>query len=147
MTLGSHYYILPLSVVEECVELTQEDTRKSHGRNLAHIRGDLVPYIRLRKEFEIPGELPLIEQIVITGANGDRVGLVVDKVIGQHQTVIKNLGKCYKHVDAVSGATILGDGTVALIVDVPNLVNAAIEKERSRVSEVGNDGFMAVQTL
>jgi two-component system chemotaxis sensor kinase CheA len=76
-----------------------------------------VPYIRLRHEFKIPGEAPPVEQIVVTGVNGGRVGFVVDRVIGEHQTVIKNLGKLYKNVEAISGATILGDGTVALIVD------------------------------
>ena len=82
----------------------------------------MVPYIRLRKEFNIVGEPPSIEQIVITGNNGDRVGFVVDTVMGEHQTVIKNLGRFYKDVEGVSGATILGDGTVALIVDIPKLI-------------------------
>jgi two-component system chemotaxis sensor kinase CheA len=116
-------FVLPLSIVEECVELTREDVKQSHGRNLAHIRGELVPYIRLRKEFTIPGEPPAIEQIVVTNNNGERIGLVVDSVIGEHQTVIKNLGKFYKDVKNISGATILGDGTVALIVDVPGLLH------------------------
>ncbi|HVN97189.1 MAG TPA: chemotaxis protein CheA [Syntrophorhabdaceae bacterium] len=132
VTLGGRYYILPLSIVEECVELTEQDARKSHGRNLAHIRGDLVPYVRLRKEFDIPGEAPPIEQIVITGCNGEKVGLVVDKVIGEHQTVIKNLGRCYRDVDAVSGATILGDGTVALIVDTAKVIKNAERAEAAR---------------
>jgi two-component system chemotaxis sensor kinase CheA len=110
-------FVLPLSVVEECVELTREDIKKSHGRNIANIRGEIVPYIRLRHEFKISGEAPPIEQIVVTGVNGGRVGFVVDRVIGERQTVIKNLGRLYKNVEAISGATILGDGTVALIVD------------------------------
>lgn len=115
-------FVLPLSIVEECVELTREDIKNSHGRNIANIRGEIVPYIRLRNEFSIPGEMPLIEQIVVTGVNGNRIGLVVDEVIGEHQTVIKNLGKFYKDVDSISGATILGDGRVALIVDVAKVV-------------------------
>lgn len=118
-------FVLPLSIVEECIELTRDDIRKSHGRNLAHIRGEIVPYIRLRKEFGIPGDLPSIEQIVVTSTKGNRVGLVVDSVIGEHQTVIKNIGKIYKNAEGISGATILGNGTVALIVDVPGLLNKA----------------------
>lgn len=116
-------FVLPLSVVEECVELTKEDREKSHSGNLAHIRGEIVPYIRLRKEFGISEELPDIEQIVVTGTNGSRVGLVVDSVIGEHQTVIKNLGRLYKNVESISGATVLGDGTVALIIDVPRVLD------------------------
>ena len=71
------------------------------------------------------GGLPHVEQIIITEAGGDRIGFVVDHVIGEHQTVIKSLGKVYKHIDGISGATILGDGTVALILDTNRLSTAA----------------------
>ncbi len=131
--VGDDRYILPLSIVEECVELTREDVRRSNGRNMAPIRGELVPYIRLRKEFEINGELPDIEQIVVTGVNGSRVGFVVDNVIGEHQTVIKNLGKIYKDVEGISGATILGDGNVALIVDAGKIIQCVEIDEARRM--------------
>ena len=130
VAIKDNYFVLPLSIVEECVELTREDVREAHGKNVAYIRGEMVPYISLRKAFSISGEPPAIEQIVITGNNnGKRVGFVVDNVIGEHQTVIKNLGRLYRDVEGVSGATILGDGTVALIVDIPKLVQGA-EKEQ-----------------
>lgn len=122
VNIGDANFVLPLSTVEECVELTREDVKKSHGRNIANIRGEIVPYIRLRREFKIAGQTPPIEQIVVAGVNGNRIGFVVDKVIGGHQTVIKKLGNIYKNVEAISGATILGDGTVALIVDVAKVV-------------------------
>jgi two-component system chemotaxis sensor kinase CheA len=121
---------LPLSIVEECVELTRADVASGHGRNVANVRGSLVPYIPLRKKFRITGESPDIEQIVIAGINGERVGLVVDHVIGEHQTVIKSLGRAYKNVEGVSGATILGDGTVALILDVAQLYMMVERAER-----------------
>ena len=127
--IADEHFVLPLSIVEECVELTKEDTEKSHGRNMAHIRGEIVPYIKLRDEFNISGDSPDIEQIVVTGVNGERMGFVVDNVIGEHQTVIKKLGRIYKDVDAVSGATILGNGTVALIVDALKLVRNAELRE------------------
>jgi len=110
--------------VDECVELTREDVARSHGRNLAHVREQLVPYIPLREHFRIPGDPPDIEQIVITQVDGLRVGFVVDHVIGEHQTVIKSLGRAYKDTEGISGATILGDGSVALILDIPQLVQA-----------------------
>ncbi len=122
--IADNRFVLPLSIVEECVELTREDVEESHGRNIANIRGEIVPYIKLRNEFGIAGNPPDIEQIVITGVNGERVGFVVDSVIGEHQTVIKNLGKAYRDVDTISGATILGDGSVALIVDALKLVKS-----------------------
>jgi two-component system, chemotaxis family, sensor kinase CheA len=122
VTIRDRYFVLPLSVVEECIELTREDVRKSHGHNLAYIRGEIVPYIRLRNEFDIAGDLPDLEQIVVTGTKGRRVGLVVDNVVGQHQTVIKSLGRAYRDIEGISGATILGDGTVALVVDTLKLL-------------------------
>jgi two-component system chemotaxis sensor kinase CheA len=102
------------------------DKARSNGRDLAHVRGEIVPYIRLRERFLIEGQVPGIEQIIITGACTGRVGLVVDQVIGERQTVIKNLGKLFRHVEDISGATILGDGKLALILDVPKLVEAEV---------------------
>jgi two-component system chemotaxis sensor kinase CheA len=131
VTLGGDSFVLPLSIVEECVELTGDDVKRAHGRNLANVRGEIVPYIRLRSEFKVGGEIPPMEQIVVTKVNGSRVGFVVDSVVGEHQTVIKNLGKFYKNAEAVSGATILGDGTVALIVDAAK-VAARVETTQAR---------------
>jgi len=121
--VGEEYYVMQLSVVKECVELTAKDRAKASGGNLANVRGQLVPYIRLRDQFSLGGELPGIEQIVITEVDDTRVGFVVDVVIGEHQTVIKSLGSMYRGVEGLSGATILGSGTVALILDVPKLVS------------------------
>jgi len=123
--IGDSHFVLPLAAVEECVELTREDVRNAHGRNLAVIRGSLTPYISLREQFDISGESPDIEQIVILSVNGTRIGFVVDFVVGEHQTVIKPLGRLYQDVKGVSGATILGDGSVALILDPAVLTQCA----------------------
>lgn len=129
--IGTDCFVMPLSIVEECIELTREDVANAHGRNLANVRDQIIPYIPLRERFRIQGEPPEIEQIVITTIQGSRIGFVVDDVIGEHQTVIKSLGKMYKDVKGLSGATILGDGSVALILDVPHLVR---EVEREQVA-------------
>ncbi len=121
--IGAEHFVFPLSLVEECVELTAEERHRANGRHLANVRGQIVPYLRLREQFNVGTEPPAIEQIVITRVNDRRVGFVVDHVIGGHQTVIKNLGKFYHDVKGVSGATILGDGSVALILDIPKLVH------------------------
>ncbi len=123
--IGADHFVLPLACVEECVELTRQDITNSHGRNLANVRGSIVPYIPLRNSFGINNDRPEIEQIVITSIGGNRVGFVVDSVIGEHQTVIKSLGRMYRDVQGVSGATILGDGTVALILDMGLLLQGA----------------------
>ena len=135
--IGREVFVVPLSLVEECVELTEEDIEKAHGRHIANVRGEIVPYVNLRDKFNITEDKPDIEQIVIVEVDDNRVGFVVDDVIGEHQTVIKTLGKFYKDVDGVSGATILGDGAVALILDVPKLVQAAVKEEEFINSRVG----------
>lgn len=129
--IDQSFFVLPLSSVEECVELTRDDIKSSHGRNLANVRGVIVPYIQLREQFGISDNRPEIEQIVITGINGSKIGFVVDSVVGEHQTVIKTLGRMYRDVKGISGATILGDGTVALILDMNVLFQAAGKQEQS----------------
>ena len=131
-------FVFPLSAVEECVELTHKDVENSHGRHLANVRGQVVPYIRLRDNFRIKGNSPPIEQIVIIGLDGRRVGFVVDNVIGEHQTVIKSLGRFYRDVEGISGATILGDGTVALILDIAKLVESEEQEENKKLSISSN---------
>jgi len=127
--IGEDFYVMPLSLVEECVELTRDDVARAHGRQIANVRGEIVPYISLREQFNIPGNKPDIEQIVIVSIDDHRVGFVVDDVVGEHQTVIKSLGTFYKDAEGLSGATILGDGTVALILDVPKLFQKVEQQE------------------
>lgn len=124
--VGNEFYVIPLSLVEECVELAAADVDQESGQRILQLRGDIVPYIHLREWFAVEGENPPIEQIVITGVEGSRVGIVVDTVIGEHQTVIKSLSRVYKDVEGISGATIKGDGSIALILDVPSLVRRVV---------------------
>jgi two-component system chemotaxis sensor kinase CheA len=125
------FYVIPLSLVEECVELSRSEVEEAGSeQRILHLRGEIVPYIHIREWFNIEGENPPIEQIVITGVEGSRVGIVVDTVIGEHQTVIKSLGRVYKDVEGISGATIKGDGSIALILDVPSLVRRVIAESR-----------------
>jgi len=125
--IGGDHFVFPLSLVDECVELSSSVV-KTGERDLLNVRGAIVPYIKLRERFAVKGERPGIEQVVITKADNVRVGFVVDHVVGGHQTVIKNLGRMYKGVEGISGATILGDGSVALILDVPKLIQT-VERE------------------
>ncbi len=126
--IGGDHFVFPLSLVDECVELSAS-LAKTGERDLLNVRGEIVPYVKLRERFAVKGERPAIEQVVITKVDNARVGFVVDHVIGGHQTVIKNLGKMYKGVEGISGATILGDGSVALILDVPKLIQTVEQEE------------------
>jgi len=84
------------------------------------VRGRIVPYVHLRDCFGITEASPVLEQIVITKVDNRRVGFVVDTVLGQHKTVLKSLGRFYKDVEVRLGATIMGDGTVAMILNIPS---------------------------
>ena len=133
--VGEGRYIIPLSAVEECVELTAEDER-SRGRNFLNVRGNLVPFLRLRDILDVPGSPGQHQKTIIISTGETRVGLVADQIIGNHQTVIKSLSKLHSDVTIFSGATILGDGTAALILDVAQLVGLAQSRaEKQQMSE------------
>ena len=120
--IGRDQFIVPMANVAENVELHRSDRALSNGRNLIAVRGELVPYIRLRELFnDSEGELDL-EKIVIVHHGEQRVGIVVDRVLGSQQTVIQSLGYFYRNIEIVSGATIMGDGRVALIFDLAGLI-------------------------
>jgi two-component system chemotaxis sensor kinase CheA len=125
------YFVLPLANTLECIELTRQDIENSNGNHVANVRGEMIPYIRLREFFDIQTERPEREQIMVAETEDGRYGFVVDEVLGDHQTVIKNLGRFYRHVQFISGATILGSGSVALILDPNRLVKEVI-KETNR---------------
>lgn len=124
--VASEHYVLPLSIVEECIEISTQKSSGNDRRRLVRVRGDLVPYMRLREWFGVSGERPDIEQIVIVRLLEERFGFCLDEVIGQYQTVIKRLGKMYENTEGFSGATILGDGSVAIVLDPQALRDAAL---------------------
>jgi len=132
--VGGGRYIIPLSAVEECVELTAADERP-RGRNFLNIRGNLVPFLRLREVLDMPGSPDKHQKTIIISTGETRVGLVADQIVGNHQTVIKSLSKLHSDVTIFSGATILGDGTAALILDVAQLVALAQSRSEKLISE------------
>jgi len=136
--IGETHFILPLASSLECVELTARDIANAHGNRIAMVRGRTVPYIRLSEYLRLGTPRPEREQIMVMETEE---GQVVDEVLGNHQTVIKNLGRLYRHVQTVSGATILGNGTVALILDPHRLVQGAIEAGRDRRGGPGRKRF------
>jgi two-component system chemotaxis sensor kinase CheA len=133
--IGEGLFVVPLLSIEECVELPPEILARVKKQNMMNLRDEIVPFLNLRELFLIKGDPPPIEQIVITEAKGEHVAFGVDHVVGQIQTVIKTLGKMYRDVQGVSGATILGDGTVALILDVVQLIQAAEKINLEQLNE------------
>ncbi|WP_298225827.1 chemotaxis protein CheA [Acidocella sp.] len=122
--VGAERYVIPLSAVEECLELSAAQDQRASGRSLLTIREQLVPFVRLHDIFKAKTPPDQYQKIVVISSAGDRVGLVVDQILGDHQTVIKPLSPFHSEVGSFSGATILGDGSVALILDVGALVAA-----------------------
>jgi len=127
---GRERFVIPLHHVQECVELTGRDINNTHGRHVMNVRDRLVPYVRLSEFFVTSDREALsIEQVIVVQAEDFTTGLVVDRIVGEKQAVIKPLGKMFRQADGVSGATILGDGTVALILDVPQITRCAQREE------------------
>ncbi|HEY4248905.1 MAG TPA: chemotaxis protein CheA [Lacunisphaera sp.] len=122
VAVGDDQFVIPTSVVMENLEITRDERAAFNGRHAVAVRGELVPYIRLREVFTMPENEPDLEKVVVVQHAGERVGLVVDRVLGSHQTVIQPLGRFYRDISVLSGATIMGDGRVALILDVAGLV-------------------------
>lgn len=127
--VGTGCYVIPLSAVEECLELSIEDDLRSRGRSFISLRDSLVPFLRLRDMFNTGTQPDLYQKVVVISTGNERVGLVVDQIIGDHQTVIKAMSRLHHDVVTFSGATILGDGSVALILDVTNLVSIGQQQE------------------
>lgn len=127
--VGKGRYVIPLSAVEECLELSVEQDLRSRGRSFISLRDSLVPFLRLRELFETGTEPDRYQKVVVVSTGSERVGLVVDQIIGDHQTVIKAMSKLHEDVAMFSGATILGDGAVALILDIPHLVETGQSQE------------------
>jgi two-component system chemotaxis sensor kinase CheA len=125
--VGDAHFVLPLANSLECVELPAGEGRDARGNHIANVRGEIVPYVRLREYFRLETARPEREQIMVVETEHGHYGFVVDQVLGDHQTVIKNLGNIYRNVQVVSGATILGNGSVALILDPHRLVQNVIQ--------------------
>ncbi|PYB70389.1 chemotaxis protein CheA [Rhizobium wuzhouense] len=127
--VGNGNYVIPLSAVEECLELSVEEDLRSRGRSFISLRDNLVPFLRLRELFRTGSQPDPHQKVVVISTGRERVGLVVDQIIGDHQTVIKSMSKLHDQVSSFSGATILGDGNVALILDVAHLIAAGQQQE------------------
>lgn len=126
--VGDEVYILPLSSVVESFQVNPDDVNTvAQGAQLVKVRDEYMPVIALEKIFNVPRfDLSKSSTImVVIEAEGSRVALLVDELLGQHQVVVKNLESNYRRVPNVSGATILGDGKVALILDTGGLVRRA----------------------
>jgi two-component system chemotaxis sensor kinase CheA len=125
--VGQSSYVVPLDMVIECVELTDKEIEQARRQRYINLRDEVLPLLRLRDRFNIVDECGSRENIVVVRHGGIKVGLVVDELRGEFQAVIKPLGRIFQGLKGVSGSTILGSGEVAVILDVPGLVQQEAE--------------------
>jgi two-component system chemotaxis sensor kinase CheA len=127
-------YVIPLGSVQECLELPPEKHCSKQG-GVINLRGEALPFVRLRDLFGCRGSAPAREKIVVVEHQAGRAGLAVDELLGELQAVIKPLGSLFQGIGGVSGSTILGSGHVALILDVPALCREAIHRSAELVPQ------------
>jgi two-component system chemotaxis sensor kinase CheA len=138
--VGKSSYVVPLDMVQECVELSEAERKAARERSYLNLRGEVLPYVSLREHFGVPAHFEVKgsgarrENVVVVQYAGQKAGLVVDELMGEFQTVIKPLGKIFSNLRGISGSTILGSGEVALILDVPSLVQQAVARETQQIS-------------
>ena len=114
-------YIIPLSAVDKIYAVERNKVYDTFN-NVLVLEGKQVSFFNIRKEFSLPDGVQEIEQVIVVNFEDNRVGLVVDSVVGEYQAVLKPLGKHYKKQEMISGATILGDGSVALVLDTNKII-------------------------
>jgi two-component system chemotaxis sensor kinase CheA len=124
--VGSETFIVPLEHVTECTELPAEQ-RSPEAGGILSLRGSALPYVRLRRVFSLSGETPKRENIVVVKINEFHAGIAVDELLGGMQTVVKPLGRAFRSVPGIAGSTVLGDGRVGLILDVPSLLRGVMQ--------------------
>ena len=140
--VGSQTYIIPLISIIESLQVKSEDTKSIAGdAEVYRLREDYIPILRLHSIFNIGCDSTKLENglLVVVEAEGQKVGLFVDDLLAQQQVVIKSLETNYKKIEGVSGATILGDGTVAMILDVSSLINLYRDQEQYKESSTINE--------
>jgi two-component system chemotaxis sensor kinase CheA len=131
--IGDDAFVIPLELVQECVELDRGHLHEDGDAPYINLRGDVLPLINLRQHFELGGATPARQSVVVVRAGNQLAGLVVDRLMGEFQTVIKPLGKVFGRVSGLSGSTILGSGRVALILDIQGLVASFDHRSTTRM--------------
>lgn len=124
-------FVIPLDMVTECIECPHDPQLNQKG--YADLRGEVLPLVQLRQWFRLnTTQRPRRQNIIVVHFAGRKAGLVVDRLMGEFQTVIKPLGALFSHTRGIGGATILGSGEVALIIDVPSLVTSVTQEPQER---------------
>jgi two-component system chemotaxis sensor kinase CheA len=130
--IGEEAYILPLDSVVECIELPPAETAAGRSCGIVNLRERPLPYLCLRDHFGLDGARPARENVVVVQHGTQTAGVVVDALHGESSTVIKPLGAMFKGIPGVAGSSILGNGRVALILDVAGLLRESLRRTAAR---------------
>jgi two-component system chemotaxis sensor kinase CheA len=130
--VGTSSFVIPLELVEECVELGEEHRSAEGNQHYINLRGSVLPFIRLREMFSVRSSAARRESIVVIRCAGKRFGIVVDELLGELQTVIKPLSRLFSRIRGIGGSTILGTGQLALILDVPSLLELCLDPRQAQ---------------
>lgn len=128
--IGNTCYIIPTSAVHKIYSVKHADIEKAFD-NIIVIEGKQIPYFYLREQFNKSEPVPEKEEVLVVKYENNEVGLIIDKVIGEFQTVLKPLGQHYKNQEFISGGTILGDGSVALVLDTNKIISRFSKENKS----------------
>ncbi len=142
VSVGNEIYIIPLVSIVESVQVRPDEIKGVAGKaSLYRLRNEYIPIVRLHDVFSIGTECQQLEEglLIVVEGEGVKIALFIDDLLGQQQVVIKSLETHYKKVKGISGATILGDGTVALIIDVAGLIRLS-RTELEAVKSMADDG-------
>lgn len=140
VAVGSERYVIPLASVVECVDLVDRGGNRRAPTGMLDLRGQPLPYARLRNLLGADGESPPHEGVVVVRDRGASVGLAVDALLGERETVIKPLNGALRAIPAFAGSTILANGDVALILDVPQLLQTALRSRLGGAPHLGSEG-------
>jgi len=150
---GNSSYVVPLDMVDECIEFKEASNANYLDSQFINLRGEIMPYVRLSDFFQLNKGInnninvnamidstdnvdnQTRESIIVIRSGKNKMGMVVEKLLGEHQTVIKPVGHIFRHLDWLSGATILGSGELAIIIDVPALIKQVTATQSGQDNE------------
>jgi two-component system chemotaxis sensor kinase CheA len=133
MKIDSDYFIVPLAVVDRCAEVRAGQVVNAQSRYIT-LNGEYIPFVDLRDEFEIKTERPAVQQMLLVRYKDFLVGIVVDEIIGNYQAVLKSLGESFKKLELISGASILGSGQIALVLDTTKIIQEYAMQNEDRIN-------------
>ena len=133
--VGDTNIIIPLDMLVECIELSSHTKEQMHNNSYINLRGSVLPLLNISTYFDIDSSNKSRTNVIVTQYGGQKMGIIVDELLGELQTVIKPMGRLFKNLNYFSGSTILGSGEVALIMDIPVMLSKMEHKQKEHTAQ------------